>query len=122
MSTKGSIYVGFTDIRDAKSAFEKVQRLHPEWRMRSLTAKEYAQKFDFPSVVSISDFEGQIFASVYCRNSGLDGRVVSHSFKDLVETFGDIKAFHSFLLVKRMSSTFLSNSLTLVQRRMLFSL
>lgn len=97
LSTKGTIYVGFTDIRDARSAFSKVQRFHPEWRMHSLTAKEYAQKFD-PSVLpSISDFEGQIFASVYydSRNPGLNGRSVSHSFKDLVQTFGDIKAFHS---------------------------
>lgn len=65
--------------------------------MHSLTAKEYAQKFDFSALSSTSDFEGQIFASVYydSRNPGLDGRSVSHAFKDLVQTFGDIKAFHS---------------------------
>ncbi|KAK2761399.1 hypothetical protein FQN54_001921 [Arachnomyces sp. PD_36] len=97
LSTKGTIYVGFTDIRDARCAFSKVQRFHPEWRMHSLTAREYAQKFDPSALTSTSDFEGQIFASVYydSRNPTLDGHSVSHAFKDLVQTFGDIKAFHS---------------------------
>ncbi|OJD22245.1 hypothetical protein ACJ73_06408 [Blastomyces percursus] len=96
LSSAGCIYVGFTDIRDAKNASEKVRRLHPDWRIRSLTAREYAQKFDPASAGLVSDFEGQVFASVFydSSNPSLDARVVSHSFKDLLETFGDIKAFH----------------------------
>ncbi|KAL2383687.1 hypothetical protein RJZ90_002438 [Blastomyces dermatitidis] len=96
LSSAGCIYLGFTDIRDAKNASEKVRRLHPEWRIRSLTAREYAQKFDPANAGLVSDFEGQVFASVFydSSNPSLDARVVSHSFKDLLETFGDIKAFH----------------------------
>ncbi|QSS62495.1 hypothetical protein I7I51_02232 [Histoplasma capsulatum] len=96
LNSTGTIYVGFTDIRDAKNASEKVGRLHPEWRVRFLTAREYAQKFDPSNSDLVSDFEGQVFASVFydSSNPALDARVVSHSFKDLLETFGDIKAFH----------------------------
>ncbi|EGC48275.1 meiosis protein MEI2 [Histoplasma capsulatum var. duboisii H88] len=96
LNSTGTIYVGFTDIRDAKKASEKVGRLHPEWRVRFLTAREYAQKFDPTNSDLVSDFEGQVFASVFydSSNPALDARVVSHSFKDLLETFGDIKAFH----------------------------
>ncbi|PGG98555.1 hypothetical protein GX51_06751 [Blastomyces parvus] len=96
LNSAGCIYVGFTDIRDARNASEKVRRLHPEWRIRPLTAREYAQKFDPANADLVSDFEGHVFASVYYdgSNPALDARVVSHSFKDLLETFGDIKAFH----------------------------
>ncbi|OAX79451.1 hypothetical protein ACJ72_06232 [Emergomyces africanus] len=96
LHSTGSIYVGFTDVRDANNASEKVARLHPEWRINFLTAQEYAQKFDPTNFDLVSDFEGQVFASVFydSSNPALDARVVSHSFKDLLETFGDIKAFH----------------------------
>lgn len=96
LNSTGSIYVAFTDVRDTNNAFEKVGRFHPEWRIRFLTAKEYAQKFDPTNSDLVSDYEGQVFASVFydSTNPALDSRVVSHSFKDLLETFGDIKAFH----------------------------
>ncbi|PGH14426.1 hypothetical protein AJ79_03069 [Helicocarpus griseus UAMH5409] len=96
LSATNCIYVGFTDSRDAKKASEKVARLHPEWRLRFMTAKEYAQKFEPANVDQISNYEGQVSASVYydSNNSALDARVVSHSFKNLLETFGDLKAFH----------------------------
>ncbi|KAK2767901.1 hypothetical protein FQN53_006441 [Emmonsiellopsis sp. PD_33] len=97
LSSTGGIYVGFTDARDARNASEKVGRLHPEWRIHFLTAKEYAQKFEPSNSHLVSNFEGQVFASVYydSSNPALDSRVVSHSFKDLLETFGDIKAFQT---------------------------
>ena len=65
--------------------------------MHPLTAKEFAQKFEPSRAASASNFEGQIFASVFYngRHPSADGRVISHSFKDLLETFGDIRAFNS---------------------------
>lgn len=97
LGTYGKIFVGFTDIREAKGAAEKVKHIYPEWRLHALTAKEFAQKFEPGRSASASNFEGQIFASVFYngRHPSADGRVISHSFKDLLETFGDVKAFNS---------------------------
>ncbi|KAL1960010.1 hypothetical protein VTO42DRAFT_678 [Malbranchea cinnamomea] len=92
---RGMIYVGFTDVRDARNAFEKVHKAHPEWRLHPMTAKEFAVKFGLRELDSVSDFEGHVAASVYYdgRTPDLDGRMISYSFKDMLETFGDIKAF-----------------------------
>ncbi|KGY15042.1 hypothetical protein PABG_12157 [Paracoccidioides brasiliensis Pb03] len=97
LASTGCIYVGFTDVRDAKKASTKVSRLHPEWRVSSMTAQEYAQKFDPNNAYLISNFEGHVYATITydSSNQAMDARIVSHSFKDLLETFGDIKAFQN---------------------------
>lgn len=70
---------------------------YPEWHLQPITAKEFGYKFDGSRVGSVSDFEGHIFASVFYngRNPEMDGRAVSYAFKDLIKTFGDIRAFKS---------------------------
>lgn len=95
LGAHGRIYVGFTDSRDAKAAFEKVQKLYPGWYLHALTAKEFAGKSDAPHLATTSDFEGHIIASVYYdgHHPGADGRVISHNFKAILERFGDIKSF-----------------------------
>ncbi|KAK2734017.1 hypothetical protein FQN57_001886 [Myotisia sp. PD_48] len=98
LSSVGRIFVGFTDMRDAKCAYAKVRHLHPEWIFRPITAREFSHKFEPHLAASVSNFEGQIFVSVYYNGSHrhADGRVISHSFKDLLETFGDLRAFSSY--------------------------
>ncbi|EEP78320.1 predicted protein [Uncinocarpus reesii 1704] len=95
LGTHGRIYAGFTDSRDARAAFDKIQKTYPAWYLQPLTAKEFAGKHDATHVATTSDYEGYIFASVYFNGlqPGADGRVISHNFKDILEKFGDIKAF-----------------------------
>ncbi|DAA79513.1 TPA_exp: putative Meiosis protein MEI2 [Trichophyton benhamiae CBS 112371] len=97
LASHGRIYVGFTDIYEAKMAAVKAKSFFPNWRFHALTAKEFTQKFEPSLAPTTSDYEGQIFATVY-YNSGpeeTDGRIISHSFKTLLSTYGEIKAFHS---------------------------
>ncbi|KAL2216889.1 meiosis protein MEI2 [Thermoascus aurantiacus ATCC 26904] len=97
LNSKGKIYVAFTDSREAKNAMEKIQHLRPEWRVLPLTAKEYAQHSETSIPGQTSDFEGQIFVSVYydSRNPSLDENAIARSVKDLAETFGDVKTFNT---------------------------
>lgn len=95
LGSNGKIYVGFTDSRDAKAAFEKVQKIYPGWYLQSLTAREFAGKSDAAHLAATSDYEGHIFASVFYNGHqpGADRRILSHNFKAILERFGEIKAF-----------------------------
>ncbi|WEW61862.1 hypothetical protein PRK78_007359 [Emydomyces testavorans] len=95
LATHGRIYVAFTDCRDAKAAFDKIQKIYPTWFLQPLTAKEFASKLGNIHVAKTSNYEGHIAASVYFNghHPGADGRVLSHNFKNILEKFGDIKAF-----------------------------
>lgn len=75
----------------------KIHHLRPEWRIHPLTAKEYAQRHEMSLSNQVSDFEGQIFVSVYydSRDPNLHEQGVAQSLKDLAETFGDLKLFHA---------------------------
>jgi hypothetical protein len=97
LSSKGKIYVAFTDSREARNAREKVRLLRPEWRVVPLTATEYAQRSETCTEGQASDFEGQIHVCVYydSRNSNLDERAIASSLKNLTETFGDVKTFRA---------------------------
>jgi hypothetical protein len=89
LATTGTMYVGFTDARDATKAFEKVQDLHPNWEIHPLTGEEFGMK----SNEAASNFEGQINARVTWNpeDPGLHVSKVAYSFKDLLTTFGDLK-------------------------------
>ena len=95
MTPRGIIYIGFNDSREAKAAWEKVEKLHPEWRLHPMTAKEFAPKLGEHSPDRVSDFEGLITATVFfdARNPEMDGRSISYGFKNILEPFGDVKAF-----------------------------
>ncbi|KAJ9272213.1 hypothetical protein DTO212C5_1718 [Paecilomyces variotii] len=97
LRSKGRISVAFTDSREAQTAMNKIHHLRPEWRIHPLTAKEYAQRQDMSLSNQVSDFEGQIFVSVYydSRDPNLHEQGVAQSLKDLAETFGDLKLFHA---------------------------
>jgi hypothetical protein len=102
LKSNGRIYVSFTDSREARHAMDKVHVLRPEWRVVPLTASEYARRSG-SFVDQISDFEGQIYVTVYydCRNPNLDDHTVGSSIKNLAETFGDVKAFRALCTGQR---------------------
>ncbi|KAL4861113.1 hypothetical protein BDV12DRAFT_191287 [Aspergillus spectabilis] len=95
LSSMGKVYVSFTDSREAKKAIEKVRLLRPEWRVISLTPKEYVQHLDPALLPQTSDHEGQLLATVFfdSRNPGLNQHTVARSLETLAMTFGDIKTF-----------------------------
>ncbi|KAL2816369.1 hypothetical protein BDW59DRAFT_175816 [Aspergillus cavernicola] len=99
LSSMGKMYVSFTDSREAKKAIEKVRLLRPEWRVFSLSPKEYVQQLDPALLPQTSDFEGQLLATVYydSRNPGLNQHTVTRSLETLAMTFGDIKTFTPLL-------------------------
>ncbi|KAF3483589.1 putative Meiosis protein MEI2 [Arthroderma uncinatum] len=98
LASHGRIYVGFTNIQQAKMAAVKAKSYYPSWILHGLTAKEFTQKFEPHLVATTSNYEGQVYASVHYDNGNhptADGRAISHSFKTLLSSYGDIKAFHS---------------------------
>ncbi|KAL4950564.1 hypothetical protein BDW69DRAFT_197165 [Aspergillus filifer] len=99
LSSKGKVYVSFTDLREAKKAAEKVRLLRPEWKLIFLSSKEYVQQLDPALLPQTSDFEGQLLATVYydSRNPGLNQQTVARSLETLAMTFGDIKTFTPLL-------------------------
>ncbi|KAL4976197.1 hypothetical protein BDW66DRAFT_166721 [Aspergillus desertorum] len=99
LSSKGNVYVSFTDCREAKKAIEKVRLLRPEWRVFPLTPKEYVQHLDPALLPQTSNYEGQLLATVYydSRNPGLNQHTVAQSLETLAMTFGDIQAFTPLL-------------------------
>ncbi|OXV06476.1 hypothetical protein Egran_05756 [Elaphomyces granulatus] len=99
LKSNGRIYVSFTDSREARHAMDKVHLLRPEWRVVPLTAIEYARRSG-TSTDQISDFEGQIYVTVY-YNPSLDEHTVGSSIKSLAETFGDVKAFRALCTGQR---------------------
>ncbi|RDW59276.1 putative meiosis protein MEI2 [Aspergillus mulundensis] len=99
LSSKGKVFASFTDCREAKKAVEKVRLLRPEWRVVSLTPKEYVQHLDPALLPQTSDYEGQLIATVYydSRNPGLNQHTVARSLETLAMTFGDIQSFTPLL-------------------------
>ncbi|KAL4789897.1 hypothetical protein BDV19DRAFT_396608 [Aspergillus venezuelensis] len=99
LSSKGKVYVSFTDSREARKAAEKVRLLRPEWKLIFLSSKEYVQQLDPALLPQTSDFEGQLLATVYydSRNPGLNQQTVARSLETLATTFGDIKTFTPLL-------------------------
>ncbi|KAL3469388.1 meiosis protein MEI2 [Aspergillus californicus] len=99
LSSMGKVYVSFTDSREAQKAVEKVRLLRPEWRVLSLTPREYVQHLDPALLPQTSDYEGQLLATVYydSRNPGLSQHTVARSLETLAMTFGDIKTFTPLL-------------------------
>ncbi|OJJ38553.1 hypothetical protein ASPWEDRAFT_168455 [Aspergillus wentii DTO 134E9] len=95
LSSMGKVYVAFTDSREAKNAMEKVHLLRPEWRIFALTSREYIQHSEPSRLAQTSDFEGQLFVSVYydSRNSNMNHHRVARSLETLAMTFGDMKIF-----------------------------
>ncbi|KKA17546.1 Meiosis protein MEI2 [Rasamsonia emersonii CBS 393.64] len=108
LSSKGKIYVAFTDSREAKNAIEKVQVLHPDWRITPLTAREYAQQSTTSDVDRVSDFEGQICVSVYydSRDPSIDQRAIISCVRGLTESFGDVKTFKALPVEQNNVSEF----------------
>ncbi|KAL4782741.1 RNA recognition motif 2-domain-containing protein [Aspergillus varians] len=99
LSSMGKVYVSFTDCREAEKAIEKVRHLQSDWRVFSLTPKEYVQHLDPVLLPQTSDYEGQLLATVYydSRNPSLNQHTVARSLETLAMTFGDIKTFTSLL-------------------------
>ncbi|KAE8377921.1 meiosis protein MEI2 [Aspergillus bertholletiae] len=95
LNSMGKVYVSFTDSREAKKAIEKVRLLRPEWRVFPLTVKEYVQHTEPSILPDVSDYEGQLFVTVYydSRNPTLNQHAVTRSLETIVTTFGDVKAF-----------------------------
>lgn len=95
MNTMGRFSVAFADGREAKRAFEKVQRLQPTWRLIPLTAREYVQHADATLLQQTSDFEGQLTATVFfdSRNQKLNRMNAGQTLQAILATFGDIKTF-----------------------------
>ncbi|PYH98926.1 putative meiosis protein MEI2 [Aspergillus ellipticus CBS 707.79] len=97
LSSKGKVYVAFTDSREAMKAIEKVKILRPEWNVSLIAPKEYVQHVE-PSLLSqTSDYEGQLLVTVYYdgRNLSMNQHTVARSLETLAMTFGDIRTFTS---------------------------
>lgn len=110
----GIVYVSFGDSRDAFAAAQKIQRMHPRWHVRQMTAREYVLATQYQernAGFSVSDFQGWVVVRVSrMANSqttrGDDLRGLFQSIKCFLEKFGDIKGLHTFYPPSAGSSPF----------------
>lgn len=81
-------------MRDAQNAFSRVKIVHPEWKIKWITTREFSQKLD-PASKFTSDYESRVLVSVQhsTPKTGVDGFALLNSLKTLLSTFGDIKSF-----------------------------
>lgn len=87
--------MGFSDARDARQAFDKIELLHPEWRLRHIKPRELIKKLDPDSVHSVSNLEGQVFLSAYYskHNKVVGIQPLAGVLRDFLSTLGELKCF-----------------------------
>ncbi|KAH8689710.1 putative meiosis protein MEI2 [Talaromyces proteolyticus] len=102
LSSMGKFVVGFTDFRDTHKALEKIQTMHPEWRVMPLTAREYAQETK-DTVENASDFEGHVIIIIHPENTpiGIDLASIYPAMHGLVKGFGAVSRFKVVSLQNR---------------------
>lgn len=95
LNSNGKVYVTFADSREAQRAVEKIHRVWPEWRIVSLTAREYVQVAEPMLLGRISDYDGQLLVSAFYdgHNPNLNESIVARSVESTIASFGDIKSF-----------------------------
>jgi hypothetical protein len=99
LATKGNVYVAFADVRDANLAFGNARAIS-QWKVRRLKPTDFVVKTKPQLARFVSEFEGQVAATIYCPLSEARSHQNSTGpklLKDILEKYGEIKAFRTLI-------------------------
>ncbi|KAL9099875.1 MAG: hypothetical protein Q9163_004681 [Psora crenata] len=101
LALHGTIYVKFTDIRDADKAFSNVQRHEASWAIQHMGPRHFVMKHQPQSLQhsKASIHEGQVLVSASYLGTlqHYDVARVGCNIKDMLQHFGEVMAFNVFL-------------------------
>lgn len=99
MDPIGSIFVNFTDIRDAQKAYAKVQSVHGDWSVQYIsgTKPDIKNQSERLKYVPLSVYAGQVTIKVDFTGSSqrFDPGTIGHLIKELLENYGEIMGFET---------------------------
>lgn len=92
-----TVYVKFSDIRDADKAYSKIEQLKREWSVSRMTPSRYTvtshqlENLNY----SVSKYEGQVLVKVEFVEplQRFDAGSMGLLIKELLEKFGDLTAY-----------------------------
>lgn len=95
----GSIFVNFTDIRDAQKAYAKVQSVHGDWSVQYIVGTKPGIKNQQESLkyAPLSVYAGQVVIKTDYTgpNQRFGPGTVGHLVKELLENYGELMAFET---------------------------
>ncbi|KAI9741868.1 MAG: hypothetical protein M1834_000256 [Cirrosporium novae-zelandiae] len=94
LSIKGTVHVGFMDVRDAEKAFSMTTGLHPEWKLEYISPAAFAQRLEPRSVSGVSQHEGEVVvtARAVSPESTATPDIIWRAVEAKLEEFGALKA------------------------------
>ena len=109
MSSKGTVYVKFGDLRDAEAAYRVAKAHRPGWHTRYMSPKDLALKLQLekPTQPTLSMYEGQVLITAEYEESPLspDVEAVAGHVKQFLGNFGDLMAFN-LVMMDDIASTY----------------
>ncbi|KAL8760165.1 MAG: hypothetical protein Q9184_003408 [Pyrenodesmia sp. 2 TL-2023] len=103
LSLTGTVYVKFTDIRDAIDAVASLHRLRGDWLVQylPLPSRELHSREAFGTNSIASKYEGQLFVKAYFSGPSpfFDLDTVSRLILDLLNNYGGLKAYYAVITV-----------------------
>lgn len=99
MDSIGSIFVNFTDIRDAQKAYAKVQSVHGDWSVEYIAGTKPGIRNPTESLkyAPLSMYAGQVIikADFTGPSQRFDPGTIGHLIKELLENYGEIMGFET---------------------------
>ncbi|KAI9697902.1 MAG: hypothetical protein M1836_004254 [Candelina mexicana] len=95
LNSNGTVYLGFTDIRDTENAYRKAQSLRPNWSVHFVTPDQFAQKQKPGSAPFVSAYEGQVLISAHFAGPSeqFKPKVIHQLVRELLVNYGELKAY-----------------------------
>ena len=96
LSSQGILLVSFTDVRDAKAAYDSTRFVFPQWQVTSLKPRVFAKKVNVDHT-RVSNCDGQVTLTVRFDGvrPGLLAEPVFNILRNTLNSFGTVKAIHS---------------------------
>lgn len=99
MSLNGTIFVNFTDIRDAHKAYAKVRSVHIEWSVQYIAGTKGGLKYQAESLnyTPLSMYGGQVVikAEFTGPRQRFDAGTIGYLIKELLENYGELMGFEA---------------------------
>ncbi len=95
LASNGTVYLGFTDIRDTENAYHKAQSLRPDWSVQFVTPNQFAQKQKPAGTPSVSNYEGQVLISAHFAGPSeqFKPKIIRQLVLELLVNYGEVKAY-----------------------------
>jgi hypothetical protein len=89
---RGTIFLHFTDIRDARAAFSELRQLHPYWRFNFISRSRFIDIHRPGQDVQVDATEARVAAKAICDGprQAFDVRQVGNMVQEFLNSFGDL--------------------------------